>query len=79
MSDMNAHIGKHYVDDREELVDSTVPDGNQTDKNSVVRHSELPENTRVLGPNSMATMDYNEDRWNLHVDEENVVKKVVKG
>lgn len=72
-------IGKTYVDDRAELVDNTAPDSRQTNKETIVRHSELPEGTRVIGPNTMVTMEYKEDRWNLHVDDNNKVVKVVKG
>lgn len=34
---------------------------------------------RVLGPNAMATMDFNADRINLHVDENGVVTDVTCG
>ena len=76
---MQSHVGKTYVDDRADLVDDRAPDGKQSDKNKVVRHSELPEGTRIIGPDTMVTMDFNENRWNLHVDGNNVVKKVRQG
>ena len=76
---MKSHVGKQYVDDRHELTDTSAPDNRQTDKSTVVRHSELPEGTRVVGPDTMVTMDFNPDRWNLHVDDKNVVKKVTQG
>jgi len=78
-TDMKSHVGKIYVDDTKDLVDSTGPDGAQTDKNKVVRHSELPEGTRVQGPNTVVTMDFNPDRWNLYVDSDNKVTKVKQG
>ena len=77
--DLKSMVGKTYVDDRAELVDNQAPDSRQTDKSSEVRHSELPEGTRVIGPDTMVTMDYKEDRWNLHVDEDNKVTKVRQG
>ena len=72
-------VGKKYVDDRAELTSPDAPDARQTNKNEVVRHSELPEGTRVIDPNTMVTMDYNENRWNLYVDEGNKVVKVKRG
>lgn len=77
-NDMQSFVGKTYVDDRQDLTD-TSSGSEQTDKSSTVRHSELPEGTRVITPDTMVTMDYNENRWNLHVDEDNVVKKVKQG
>jgi len=77
--DMKSLIGKTYVDDQHELVDDTAQDGRQSDKETVVRHSELPEGTRVIKPNTIITMDFRADRWNLHVDEGNKVTKVIKG
>lgn len=77
--DMESLVGKVYIDDRSELIDSRAPDSKQSDKQTEVRHSELPEGTRVIGPDTMVTMDYRPDRWNLHVDENNVVKKVKQG
>lgn len=69
-------VGKTYVDDRAELVS---PDARQTNKSEVVRHSELPEGTRVIDKDTMVTMDYREDRWNLYVDENKKVTKVKRG
>ena len=72
-------VGKTYVDDQSDFIDKSVTDARQTDKNEVVRHSELPEGTRVIGPDTMVTMDFKADRWNLHVDENNKVTKVRQG
>lgn len=70
-----SYVGKVYVDDRADLTNPSAPDSAQSDKNKVVRHSELPEGTRVIFPDTMVTMDYREDRLNLHVDNENVVTR----
>ena len=59
------YIGKRVVKDDEEVSNS----------DNVVRESQLPGGTRVLRPDSVATMDYREDRLNLHVDDKNVVVK----
>lgn len=76
---MKSMVGKTYVDDQSDFIDKSVTDARQTDKNEVVRHSELPEGTRVIGPDTMVTMDFKADRWNLHVDENNKVTKVRQG
>ncbi|KAF2706574.1 hypothetical protein K504DRAFT_458968 [Pleomassaria siparia CBS 279.74] len=41
--------------------------------------SDLPQEHRVIKPDSMSTMDHKPERINIHVDEEGTVKKVVKG
>lgn len=79
MSDITSYVGKRYIDDRNDLVDDNAPNSTQTDKKNEVRHSELPEGTRVIGPDDFVTMDYREDRLNLHVDSESVVTKAKMG
>jgi predicted AlkP superfamily phosphohydrolase/phosphomutase len=74
-SNQESYVGKLYVDDTQQLVDGSGPDSAQSDKSTVVRRSELPENTRIIGPDTMVTMDYNEDRLNLTIDENNIVVK----
>jgi hypothetical protein len=76
---MQSTVGKTYVDDRLEWIDNTAPERRQTEKSKVVRHSELPEGTRIIGPDTMVTMEYKADRWNLHVDENNKITKVRQG
>lgn len=34
---------------------------------------------RVIGPDTMVTLDYNADRLNIHVDEEEKISRVVCG
>ncbi|EMD61380.1 hypothetical protein GGP41_004004 [Bipolaris sorokiniana] len=41
--------------------------------------TDLPEQHRVLGPDSMKTMDFKPDRLNVHVDEHGTVKDVTHG
>lgn len=60
------YVGKRIVDE-EEHVDNVDSD--------VIHKDSLPEGTRVLKPDSMATLDYREDRLNLHVDETGTVIK----
>lgn len=79
MSDITSYVGKKYIDDRSDLVNDNAPDAAQTDKNNEVRHSELPEGTRVIGPDDFVTMDYKEDRLNLHIDNNKVVTKAKMG
>lgn len=40
---------------------------------------DLPEQHRVLQPDSMKTMDFRPERLNIHVDEEGTVKNVQYG
>jgi hypothetical protein len=40
---------------------------------------DLPKEHRVIGPDSMSTMDHNPERLNVHVDEKGVVKDVRYG
>lgn len=72
---MSSYVGKLYVDDRKDLVENTSPDSTQSDKDKVVRHTELPEGTRIITPDTMVTMDFRQDRLNLHIDEDNKVVK----
>ncbi|RAL00354.1 uncharacterized protein BO80DRAFT_383699 [Aspergillus ibericus CBS 121593] len=37
---------------------------------------DLPQSHRVIKPGDMATMDFNPDRMNIHVDEAGIVKNV---
>lgn len=41
--------------------------------------SQLPAQTRILHPDSVATMDYRADRLNVHVDASGKVARVVCG
>ncbi len=79
MSDIKSYVGKKYVDDREELVSDNAPDASQSDPQKTVRHSELPENSRVVRPGDFVTMDYKEDRLNLHLDVDDIVVKQKMG
>ncbi|KAF2748121.1 hypothetical protein M011DRAFT_467171 [Sporormia fimetaria CBS 119925] len=40
---------------------------------------DLPEEHRVLGPDSMSTMDHKPERLNVHVDEDGTVRNVRYG
>ncbi|KAI9292435.1 hypothetical protein K502DRAFT_80214 [Neoconidiobolus thromboides FSU 785] len=44
-----------------------------------VTKQDLPDKHRVLKPDSMSTMDFVEDRLNVHIDHENIVTKVRYG
>ncbi|KAG9186978.1 hypothetical protein G6011_10086 [Alternaria panax] len=41
--------------------------------------TDLPQQHRVLKPDTMKTMDFKPDRLNVHVDEDGTVKDVTKG
>lgn len=38
-----------------------------------VKKSELPKGTRIITPDTFVTMDFDENRLNLYVNDENVV------
>ncbi len=65
------HVGKTFVDDFDKDHDcgEGVSDGAQNDEN-LVRRSQLPSNTRIIGPDDMVTMDYNKDRLNITIDDD---------
>lgn len=67
-SDHTNYVGKKYIDDRDQ---STA----QSDPSKEVRHTELPEGTRIIHPDDMVTMDFREDRLNLYVDDNDIVTK----
>lgn len=73
LSEIN-YVGKKYVDD----TDHPTSIGGDT-KANVVKRSELPPRTRVLREGSMYTMDFDPDRLNLHLDQDNVVVRQHKG
>jgi hypothetical protein len=47
--------------------------------NQTFAKTDLPQQHRVLKPDSMQTMDFQPERLNVHVDEDGTVKKVTKG
>jgi len=61
-------IGKKYVDG----------DVATRDENTFTRSS-LPKPSRVCKPGGMFTMDYNTDRLNVHLDDNDVVTHVTMG
>ena len=68
------YIGKTYVDDR------NTEDSTQSDAQNEVRHTELPEDARVVpSDGGFLSMDFKPDRLNLYLDENKVVTKVTKG
>ena len=64
-TEMNHLIGLKFVETNPSLNDLT--------------REKLPENCRVIPPGSMVTMDFQEDRLNVYLDEADIVKKVKKG
>ncbi|KAL5120235.1 hypothetical protein ACEQ8H_001793 [Pleosporales sp. CAS-2024a] len=52
--------------------------GDQHDETTFAK-MDLPEEHRVLKPDSMSTMDHKPERLNIHVDDEGTVKKVSHG
>lgn len=49
-----------------------------TDENTITEAS-LPKPSRVCKPGGLFTMDYNTERLNVHVDNDNVVTHVTLG
>lgn len=45
----------------------------------MISRDRLPKNTRIIPKGSMVTMDWQEDRLNLHLDDKEIVTKVKKG
>lgn len=64
--EMNSLIGLKFVD-------------NNSDGDHLISRDRLPENSRVIPKGYLVTMDYQEDRLNLHLNEEGIVTKVKKG
>ncbi|KXJ91912.1 hypothetical protein Micbo1qcDRAFT_203954 [Microdochium bolleyi] len=56
------------------LVGKTLSDDGHSETNFCKK--DLPQNHRVIGPNSMVTMDFRPDRLNVHVKEDGTVHKV---
>lgn len=40
---------------------------------------DLPQEHRILKPDSMKTMDHKPERLNVHVDDDGTVKSITKG
>ena len=40
---------------------------------------DLPEEHRIISPGTMVTKDYNEDRLNVHLNEDGTVSHVLHG
>ena len=80
---MSYYIGRVYIDDRPKHRDGMAPAPTQTSKvldgrrpqteTEILLHSELPENTRIIHPNSCYRAVYQYGRLNLHVDKKGQV------
>lgn len=66
-------VGLRYLDTESEATASSL----QRDK--IVTREQLPLVHRVIPPGSMVTMDYRKERMNVHLDENDNVKKVKYG
>lgn len=66
-------VGLRYMDTEDEAIASTLP------RNKIVTREQLPLVHRVIPPGSMVTMDYRRERMNVHLDENDTVKKVKYG
>ena len=66
---LNDLIGKTYNSNKNKT----------TETKETVYYSDLPKGTRILHPDTIITMEYNPDRWNLHVDDNNKITNVTKG
>jgi hypothetical protein len=63
-------IGLKYVNDVDCLHDDCLDDS------QILHQSQLPQGSRVVGPETMVTMDYNPDRLNVHIDHDCTVVRV---
>ncbi|KAJ3158450.1 hypothetical protein HDU86_002919 [Geranomyces michiganensis] len=75
----NAHthlVGKHFAPDAAKR-DALVADGVPHEK--IATKDDLPQKHRVLGPNSMTTMDFVPDRLNVKVGAAGVIESVKMG
>ena len=59
------------------FIDSPAAPSSPTE--GLLTRSQLPKNSRVIPKGYVVTMDYQEDRLNLHLDEKGIVSKVKKG
>ena len=50
-----------------------------TSRGPYMNRADLPDLLRVLGPNSVATMDYRPERMNVHVDASDIVTQITCG
>jgi hypothetical protein len=74
LNDLNDLIGKTYNDNSSENKTTETTETKQT-----VYYADLPKGTRILHPDTITTMEYNPDRWNLHLDDNNKIINVTKG
>lgn len=72
-NELKSYVGKKYVDDTKDLVKDSTGDSIPNDA-AFVRHSELPDGTRIVRPNSIITQDGCEKRLNLYLDQNDFVK-----
>lgn len=80
-STVQHYIGMLYIGPNHivNTVNSNTARINTGSATSVLNHSDLPLGTRVLGPNSIATMDYRPNRLNIHIDSNGIVQRVNYG
>ncbi|KAK5092729.1 hypothetical protein LTR70_005275 [Exophiala xenobiotica] len=62
----------------QKLAGKKITESGSTDDTNFAK-KDLPQNHRVVGEDSMMTMDMNPDRLNIHTDKDGVVKKVTQG
>lgn len=67
MESSSNYVGKKYIDDRDGRQDE------HCDTNIYVLHSDLPKGTRIIHSDDMVTMDFRENRFNLHLDDNDEV------
>lgn len=61
-----------------DLIGETIVRDDSDDKNTI-KHSDLPEPFRVIGPYTLVTKDYHENRMNIHTDENDRVVRITYG
>ena len=72
-SNFGQMVGLRYIDTESEATASSLP------RERIITREQLPLVHRVIPPGSMVTMDYRKERMNVHLDENDIVKKVQYG
>lgn len=72
-SNFGQMVGLRYLETEPEAMASSLP------RNRIVTRGQLPLVHRVIPPGSVVTLDYRKERMNVHLDENDVVKKVKYG
>lgn len=68
-NELKSYVGKKYMDDTKDSIGDPIPNDA-----AFVHHSEMPEGTRIVRPNSIIRQDHCETRLNLYLDHNDIIK-----